>query len=117
MANKRFFISAGVDRQELVKIFYAPTPGWPPKLYYLAKLAEWLGWPHNKRICWGDKCPTQNDPGEVWIRHRIVDILGSVGAMSIALGGKAIISTEIDSYAGGHESDLIALKKSFKREV
>ena len=113
VASENFFLGPSMDMEKLERIFYSATPGWPPKLYYLAKLAEWLGWPHNKRICWGGKRPIQHDSGEAWIQHRISDIIGAAGAISIALGGKSIISANIESLKGGHESDLSALKSSF----
>lgn len=101
VASEEFFFGPEMDMERLESIFYAATPGWPPKLYYLAKLAELFGWPHNKRICWGDKCPVQHDSGEIWVQHRILDITGAAGAMSIVLGGGAIISANVDSFRGG----------------
>jgi len=109
--NEEFFFGPGMYMEDLKNIFYSPTPGWPPKLYHFVKLASMFGWPHNKRVCW-QKDWSDEFTGIVWARHRILDILGAVGAMS-CMFDDVIISVDIISIKGGHQSDLRALKAHF----
>jgi hypothetical protein len=94
---------------ELQSVLLSPTQGWPKTLYPLAIIAGYLGWPHCRRVCWPQKSyGGKKHILDLFDRHRQCDILGIVGAMSMV--DKQLLSCQVNSYKGGHESDVGAFE-------
>ena len=112
-SNKLLRYTSTLDWDYLMKILFSSTQGWPRWLHPLSKIIKFLGWPHCQRVQWpqcSDPFVTMADIAEMFNEHRIADILGAVGAMS--LSGKRLISCQVNSYKGGHFSDVHALRES-----
>jgi len=105
-----FQYDAGYSWEELRKILFSPTQGCQSKaLYWAACLVGSMNWPHHhKRICWPQEQPAEFT-ADFFNHHRILDILGFLGAVSLV--GNKLISCQIISDKGGHLSDVLAYRK------
>ncbi len=103
-----FSFNPAYDDLQLGIILSSKTQGWPKKLFWVGKFArKFLQWTHYQRVSWPQE---ETDVLYQFINHRILDILGAIGAVS--LSDDRLISCRIKTEKGGHSSDIEALKKS-----
>ncbi len=105
-----FLFNSAYDNLQLNSILPSKTQGWPRKLFWVEKFAcKFLRWTHYQRVCWPQK---ETDVLHQFINHRMLDILGAIGAVS--LSDDCLISCKIETKKGGHTSDIEALKLAIK---
>lgn len=128
LCENRIFVDAEIDypqigkkhdartfetRQDVVQLFGkgSQSQGWPRWHYFLGYVVRtFFRWPHFERVAWAQNL---HDPAclkDRFLQHRIVDILGMIGAMS--LRGSSVISCDFLSRKGGHKTDLLAFQEA-----
>lgn len=90
------------------EIFKAFAPGWPPKLFYLQKLASLFGWPHLKKSLWPKSCQSKDQALEQFALHRATDLLGALSLIH----PYRLLSGTVISYCSGHWADTEVVKRS-----
>lgn len=96
-----------LPRDDIVSILRTPTQGWPPSRWLIAKVASALGWPHKKNVVW----PHEHGAGtlELFARHRILDILGTLSVLCPAGG---FLVGRFESHRGGHKHDVALTRRA-----
>lgn len=88
----------------------ARTQGWPCWHYDVARFAQkYCNWPHIERIAWPQRC-TNSELLEAFLAHRVLDVLGLIGAMS--LENSSVLACRLASLRGGHKTDLLAFQQA-----
>lgn len=111
--KKMFNIACAYDVVNIIEIG-AKTQGWPQWYYHVAQIAQkYMQWPHVDRVAWVQKYTHDKKILlALWLNHRILDILGMIGAMSLT--DSDIISCKFLSTRGGHKTDFKAFQQIFR---
>lgn len=88
----------------------ARTQGWPREYYSVACFAKkYCNWPHIDKIAWPQR-HTNGELLESFLAHRVLDVLGLIGAMS--LEGSSVLACKFTSLRGGLKTDLLAFQRA-----
>lgn len=99
--------------QDVVSIIEAGarTQGWPLWLYHVARVAQYLKWSHFDKVVWVQEESDKKEVLSLWLDHRMLDILGMIGAMSLT--GINVCACKFVSIRGGHKIDHKVLRQAF----
>lgn len=93
-----------IDTELLKKVFPIGPQGWPKWRYFASKA---LGWKHHKRVVWPQE-QSNTETGQLFLLHRVVDILGFLCSLEHARIPGGI---KVTSILSGHAIDVGLGKK------
>ena len=98
------FSSPGGERK-LEVACEAYALGRPSWVYWVSKLASLIWWPHHGHVAWVQE-HSKDEMMWMIVQHRLVDLLG---VLAFAHPTK-LLAGRVNSYMGGHRSDVEAVK-------
>lgn len=91
------------------EVFPSKPQGYPNWLYPIAKMLSVVGWPNLNKVAWLKDFASLQEASRFFWLHRVQDLLGDLSLASHV----ALLTANVISVNGGHEADLIVVKKSF----
>lgn len=93
------------DERLLVKVIQAKSQGWPPWLYYPARGAAVLGWPHLDKSAWPESDKGGARVLDEFLLHRAHDLLGGLSVLC----RDGYFVGDVVSVCSGHKADVEAI--------